>query len=1086
MEQIQRQESDLPENFLETTCPVTGLAIRSCHQWTDIHLTQGYSVTFHLINDNILSSYPRGIISLEGTRELFKHYDQFLNTVGLGDRVFIEISDYSQITNIPSKRTRIKVLELLNEKIEQGHLKGHFVYNVPKHIKWMYNIGARLKRPSIPMEAVDNYAMAIQKTLKLQPGKLQPSSFFQGVLNKLWFKGRSKSHAQKILEYIGAINWDEKGIPIESIPESHPYKVVFDALTVLKTDIDQAFNEREKLEKELREHRDALGSLVEKRTRALKEEIAERKQAQEKIKQSEEKYRGIIENMQDVFYRTDIDQNLTMISPSGIKLLGYDPDTLLLGHNIGTLFYGDSPQYIQFMKTLKQKGRVSNFELAIFTKDGTLIPVMSSSKFYTDAQGNLLGIEGTITDIKARKEVEEQLKHAKLQAESAARIKSEFLANMSHEIRTPMNGIMGMGELLLETSLDDDQKRLVATIETEANSLLEIINSILDYSKIEAGKMELEQTVFDLRFLFEGIASTLGLIAQKKGIELIYFLPSDISEQLIGDPGRLRQILMNLIGNAIKFTLQGEIFIWVEPMAQDKGQIKLRFSVKDTGIGIPKEKQSTIFESFAQADGSTTRKYGGTGLGTTISKQLVQMMGGGIGVESKPLVGSTFWFTACFQADPTKAIHIPVPDTDLTGKRILIVDGNTNSRFVLSEQLKSWGCLPEEADTALKAHSRLNITASDNPFDLLILEVQMAGMDGFELVEKIKQAPALDQIPIIILTSMGMIGDSKKCRDLKIQGYLTKPVRQQDLKIAIKSILNHDQAVPGSLKSPITRHTILENNRKGIQILLVEDYPTNQQVAMRHLRRQGYQVSLAVNGQQAVDQFKNRQFHLILMDIQMPIMDGYEATRLIREHEKKLAAAFVLNTPGQGQRIHRTTIIAMTAHAIKSYREKCLAAGMDDFMTKPFKKREFLALVSSYTSVNHKPVIAPESLTSPPNKSKLFSEDKKEAPIDLERALNEFEDDTPFFIEVLEAFLKNLERQIPVMMAAERKKDFQTLRDQAHAIKGGAANLGAMGLARTAMTIEDTKESKQDHNFQHLLQDLEKEVIRLRIFAQQI
>jgi len=359
----------------------------------------------------------------------------------------------------------------------------------------------------------------------------------------------------------------------------------------------------------------------------------------------------------------------------------------------------------------------------------------------------------------------------------------------------------------------------------------------------------------------------------------------------------------------------------------------------------------------------------------------------------------------------------------------------------------------------------------------------MPGMDGFELVKQIKKASALDQIPIIFLTSMGMKGDSRKCRNLKIQGYLTKPVKQQDLKNAIKSILNHDPAVPGSWESPITRHTILENNRKRIQILLVEDYPTNQQVVMRHLSRQGYQVSLAINGQQAVDQFKNRQFHLILMDIQMPIMDGYEATRLIREHEKKSTVAFVLNNPGQRQRTHRTPIIAMTAHAIKSYREKCLAVGMDDFMTKPFKKNEFLALVSSYTTVNHKPVIAP---ASPPNKPNSLPNDKREAPIDLERALSEFEDDTPFFIEVLEAFLKNLERQIPVMMAAERKKDFKTLQDQAHAIKGGAANLGAMDLARTAMTIEDTRKSKQDHNFQRLLQDLEKEVIRLRIFAQQI
>ncbi|MCP4718559.1 MAG: response regulator, partial [Desulfobacteraceae bacterium] len=798
-------------------------------------------------------------------------------------------------------------------------------------------------------------------------------------------------------------------------------------------------------------------------------DITQRKHDEEKLKQSEEKYRGIIENMQDVFYRTDIDQNLTMISPSGLRLLGYDPDAKLLEHNIGTLFYKNSPQYAQFIETLGQKGQVNNFELELFTRDGNTIPIISSSKFYTDSQGTPLGIEGTITNIKERKYAEEQLKQAKVQAESAAKAKSEFLANMSHEIRTPMNGIMGMAELILDTPLDDHQKKLAATIDTEANSLLEIINSILDFSKIEAGKMELEQMAFTLRLSFERLCTTLAITAQKKGIELISFLPPATPEQLSEDPGRLRQILMNLIGNAIKFTLMGEIFIWVDTIEQDKEQITLKFSVKDTGIGIPKEKQGSIFESFAQADGSTTRKYGGTGLGTTISKQLVQMMDGNIGLESKPLVGSTFWFTARFQPDPAaiQSSHKAL-DTNLKGKKILIVDDNKNNRFVLSEHLKGWGCVPEKADTASKALCLLNIKEPDKQVDLILSDVQMPGMDRFQLIKEIRKIPALKQTPIIILTSMGILGDSRQCRDLKIQGYLTKPVKTQDLKTAIKSILCHDQIVPGPWESPITRHTILENNRKKIQILLVEDYPTNQQVATKHLTSQGYQVSLAVNGQQAVDMFKSRQFHLILMDIQMPIMDGYEATRLIREHEKKSIAAF-RNNPEQDPSVHKTPIIAMTAHAIKGYRKKCLAAGLDDFMTKPLKKKNFLALVHSYTAGNLKPVII-----------------SKKNPIDLEKALDEFENDKPFFIEVLTEFIKNLEHQIPDMVAAEREGDFQTLQDQAHSIKGGAANLGAHDLAQAAETIEKTGKLKQARHLPGELERLKKEFARIKKFAQQL
>jgi PAS domain S-box-containing protein len=1073
MKQI--QTPDLPEDFLETTCSVTGVRIHSSHQWSDIHLTRDYSVTFHLINGNILSSYPRGIVSHQGTLALFKNYDLFLKTLGLAHQPFIEISDYSQITNIPSQRTRVKVLSLLYEKTEQGCLKGHFIYNVPKHIKWMYNIGIRLKRPGIPMEAVDNYARAIQRALEIQGNRLTPSSLFKRFVHKFSFKHKSQVRAEEILDYIGAINWDKQGKPIENIPDSHPYKVVFDALTVLKTDIDQTFNARKKIEKkykslfnhipdpvlvfdqkdlhimdcnqaflsiygytkdelsqmtphelhleedlkkvnenifnknnksahrythitkagkpidveirteeteyqgrgawisnirditdstklenELIKHRDSLGNLVEQRTRALEQEIAERKLTEERLRHSEEKYRGIIENMQDVFYRTDMDQNLTMISPSGIRLLGYPQDAMLLNQPIGSLFYGNSPQYTRFIETLMQKGQVSNFELTLITNNGSKISIISNSKFHTDARGTPLGIEGTITNIKERKEAEEQLKQAKLEAESATRTKSEFLANMSHEIRTPINGIIGMVELILETSLDSDQKRLAATIDTEACSLLEIINSILDFSKIEAGKMELEQTAFNLRLLFEDLVAIFAISAQKKGLKLISFLPPDTPVYLVGDPGRLRQILMNIVGNAIKFTLMGEVSIWVETL-QDKEQITLKFSVKDTGIGIPEEKQGTIFESFAQADGSTTRKYGGTGLGTTISKQLVQMMDGNIGLESKPLVGSTFWFTAGFKPDPTP-----------------------KNRFV-PENFKAL-CVPEKVDSPAKEIASLNTNESDH--------------------------------------------------------------------------------------------------RGKIQILLVEDYPTNQQVAMKHLTSQGYQVTLAINGREAVRLFKTKPFHLVLMDIQMPVMDGYEATRLIREHEKISPTPVGRNTPGQEQRVTRTPIIAMTAHAIKGYREKCLAAGLDDFMAKPLKKKEFLNRIHAHIAENIEPGFAQKSGERSSNMGPRLVTFPGEAPIHLDKILKEFDNDMPFFIEVLEEFIKSVEHKIPDMMAAEKKKQFQLLRDQAHAIKGGAANLGALDLSRAAMAVEQAGRLKQDQDLQEQLQDLESQFYRLQKFAQ--
>jgi len=637
---------------------------------------------------------------------------------------------------------------------------------------------------------------------------------------------------------------------------------------------------------------------------------------------------------------------------------------------------------------------------------------------------------------------DKQAKYALEKAKKANQIKSEFLANMSHEIRTPLNGVMGMTELLMDSNLSYEQKNLIQTIQLESESLLIIINDILDFSKIEAGKLELEHIPFDLRTTLEDLSATLAINASNKGIELIHFLEPGAPKDLIGDPSRLRQVFMNLAGNAVKFTHEGEVFIKGTVLEELEDEIKFLFAVRDTGIGIPPDKQDTIFDSFSQADGSTTRKYGGTGLGITISKMLVERMEGTIGLTSEEGRGTEFWFTVVFKKQKKELKIGDISKIDFSGMNMLVVDDIKTNRDVLTKYLKSWGCNAIVASSGTEAVSILEQTEDANDkIDVIFIDFQMPSMNGFDLSKQIKQMPYFNDIPIILLTSMGMLGDGKKCKQIGIEGYLTKPIRQGELKNFTGYVLGMGK-IPFALeKNLVTRHTLNEARINDIHVLLVEDYETNQRLAVKQLENAGFMVTLAEHGQKAVEYYSEVDFDIILMDIQMPIMDGYQATSVIRKMETEEK---------------RTPIIAMTAHAIQGYREQCIKAGMDDYITKPLRKAKLLAVIQKW--VKNKDIIHArfsQNATSAQNPVSA------EIPIDIEKAYHEFDDDQEFFLEVYEGFMSNVQEQIGLLKKALADSDFSTVHKEAHAIKGGAANLAALPLSLAAADLEKSGRDKK-------------------------
>jgi two-component system, sensor histidine kinase and response regulator len=686
------------------------------------------------------------------------------------------------------------------------------------------------------------------------------------------------------------------------------------------------------------------------------------------------------------------------------------------------------------------------------TSKGETLWVHSFSAILRGPDGQITEHVGTVEDITQRRQAEEVLRHAKEAAEVTTRSKSEFLANMSHEIRTPMNGVIGMTGLLLDTELTREQRQFVNMLRASGEALLTIINDLLDFSKIEAGKLELETIDFDLHPVVEEVVSLLAEKAHGKKLELACLVHHEVPTTLRGDPGRLRQILLNLVGNAIKFTASGEVVLRARLEERQEGAVIVRFEVTDTGIGITQENRDRLFRPFTQADGSTARKFGGTGLGLAISRQLAELMGGRIGVESEEGRGSTFWFTTRLLTQPEGTRTQPKPRENLQGLRVLVVDDNLTNRAILTEQARSWRMEVKDAADGPKALEQLRAAAKEGGrYDLAIIDMQMPGMDGLELGRAIHRDSLLAGTRMVMLTSIGLRGMAEESRKAGFSGFLTKPAGQSQLYDCLATVMGG--ATPSADIPLVTRHTIKEvKARSWPRILVADDNETNQMVAVQMLRRLSCHSEVAANGLEVVEALKRIPFDAVLMDCQMPEMDGYEATRAIRA--------------GEASSGRHVPIIAMTANAMRGDREKCLQAGMDDYLAKPVKLQELDQALKPWIKKGEEPAVkarrtvsrAAARPTRKPAKAARVPPPRPASPLDPE-IFGQLRDadragGSGFLAGLIQKYLQEVPTRILTLRDAVGRTDCEVVVKAAHALKGSAGALGAMTMAAACGDLE--------------------------------
>lgn len=776
--------------------------------------------------------------------------------------------------------------------------------------------------------------------------------------------------------------------------------------------------------------------------RNLLQQVSDAQQAERDAQSAHTELRQIFDSTVEGLMVVGTDYEILKINQPLLKMLGRTQEDTLSQKCYDVFAFSCCHGLMCPMKLILGGQPLVEMDAEKEMPDGSGIPLNITATPFRSVDGDLSGIVMSMKDISERNQAM-ALQLAKLEAEAASSAKSEFLAKMSHEIRTPLNGIIGMTEVALRTRLDANQRRLLSIIDQESTHLINIISNILDFSKIESGKLEIEKIEFDLRMLMDEIGESIALQASQKNLELNIYVSPTLPRYLVGDPTRLRQVLLNLAANSIKFTHEGQVCIQAELVEHTDREAVVRMCVEDTGIGIAAGKHAAVFESFTQVDGSTTRQYGGTGLGTTISKQLVELMGGRIDLQSREGCGTQFEFTLSFEV-PADQYHPTAGEAcarqDLN---VLVVDDCKASRRIISKYLESFGCDVLQAQDGKTALEMLQDDKSGKAnLDLIVTDFRMPETNGYELARKVRAMDAYQELPIIVVTGLLELVEGHNDKMEAFDHCLPKPLKIDELRLALASVCG---AVPSGRRWR-EQHagTIPEGKdiRSNGRILLVEDYITNQQVAELHLSSAGYQVDIAVNGRKAIEKAASNAYDLILMDLEMPGMDGLDATREIRRIERSRNGA-----------AKPIPIIALTAHALKGQEASCREVGMDDFMTKPIRRKPLLDRVHRWisTSASSTGERIPEQVLP---QTELLDALPTDLPMDWDRALNEFMGKADRLRNVAAEFRNTVRGQLKIIDQALTNCDVELVRQQAHAIKGGAANLAVDGLAAAARHLE--------------------------------